>query len=173
MSYDHTPIVDIFSDIVSEVQVEYDTENSEKPFYEYGHPLEIVNTLVQKTNNTSYRAKKFPMICLFQDFKETMDVEGRSADGLNLVICTDTQPTYSASDRYTNTFKTILYPLWDMLIKYMKQSNKINQNVFEYDKYDRLYWGKQGLYGNTGNIFNDYLDAIEIMNLSLNFIEKC
>jgi hypothetical protein len=28
-----------------------------------------------------------------------------------------------------------------------------------------VYWGKKGLYGVEGNVFDDHIDAIEIKNL--------
>jgi len=35
----------------------------------------------------------------------------------------------------------------------------------EHTPINRLYWGKNGLYGNTGNVFSYYIDAIEIKDL--------
>jgi hypothetical protein len=46
-------------------------------------------------------------------------------------------------------------------------------DLFEHQKYDRLYWGKQGLYGNSGNIFNDFIDAIEINELKFEILNTC
>jgi len=44
---------------------------------------------------------------------------------------------------------------------------EVGFGLVPHDKIDRLFWGRSGLYGNEGNIFNDHLDAIEIQNLSL------
>ena len=42
----------------------------------------------------------------------------------------------------------------------------------EHTKIDRLFWGKEGLYANEGNIFEDFLDCIEIRDLELNVYSK-
>ena len=34
-------------------------------------------------------------------------------------------------------------------------------------KYDRLFWGSDKLIKGQANVFNDYLDAIEITNLTI------
>jgi len=36
-----------------------------------------------------------------------------------------------------------------------------------HQKWDRLYWGRNGLFGNQANVFNDFLDVIEIKSLKL------
>jgi len=177
MSY--KPIVDIFKDVTDAVRLVYDpvvtgppASGGKKPYYLYGHPLEIVNILSEKSSNNTLKFEKFPLIVLFQDFPETITLAGRDVS-LNLAIITDTRQDYYAADRYTNTFKTILYPLWDLLIEYMKRNSNIDQVTFDYQKTDRLFWGKHGLYGNDGNIFNDFVDAIEIENLKLHIKEQC
>ncbi|MFA6989829.1 MAG: hypothetical protein WC197_07150 [Candidatus Gastranaerophilaceae bacterium] len=170
--YVHTPtitnVVNVFGDIVSSVRAEYDVINNEQPFYLHGHPLEIINTLQEYTNIASLKLKKFPLIALFEDFEST----GREGlfltkAKLNIFIITDTLPTYKASERYVNTFDTVLTPLYNLLIKHMKLSRFIftpfNKSLGT--PINHLYWGKNGLYGNDGNVFNDYVDAIEIKNL--------
>jgi hypothetical protein len=37
----------------------------------------------------------------------------------------------------------------------------------KHDMIERFYWGREGIYNNAGNVFNDYIDAIEIRNLDL------
>jgi len=164
------PIVDIFDDIVTDVRTEY--SGAKEPYYLYGHPVEIVNILSEKTKSSTLKFEMFPLIVLFQDFTESVDIGLRDAS-LHLAIITDTKLNYYAADRYTNTFKTILYPIWQLLIKHIERSSYIDTLGLKYDKTDRLYWGKQGLYGNEGNIFNDFVDAIEIENLQITINENC
>jgi hypothetical protein len=162
-----TNIVNIVDDIVSKVRLEYDVEN-EKPYYLHGHPLEIINTLQEYTNIASLKLKKFPLIALFEDI-DASEKEGLflTKAKLNVVIITDTLPSYKADERYTNSFDTVLTPLYELFIKYCINSRVLftpNRKI-QHNRVNHLYWGKNGLYGNEGNIFNDYIDAIEIKNL--------
>jgi hypothetical protein len=143
--------------------------------FDHGHPLEIVNTILQYTQHDTLKFEAFPRICLFHDFEEKITFEKQVS--LNLVIVTDTAPEYSAPQRYTYSFDPILIPLYDLFIKQLSFSDNIQptegNNYFKHSKWDRLYWGKDGLYGNTANIFNDFIDAIEINNLEIKIIETC
>ena len=143
----YKPVVEIFEEIVALVRAEYDPIDLEEPYYMYGHPLEIVNILSLKTESDTLKSNRFPVIALFQDFKERVKPDHRELPALNLAIITDTDSTFLAAERYSTTFNPILYPLWVLLIKYMEASIYIDGSDFEYDKIDRLYWGKKGLYG--------------------------
>lgn len=147
--------------------------------YHYGHPLEIVNTFREIVKNPTYKYTQFPAICLFMDFQEDRNQEGYHAIAdLNFVIMTDTKPEYKASDRYTNTFDTVLYGLYDLFIEHMRDSNDFEceedgTGLPVHTKTDRLYWGKQGLYGNEGNMFQDFIDAIEITDFRIKVFQTC
>jgi hypothetical protein len=161
-------VVNVIGDIVAAVRAEYDPINGKKPFYEHGHPLEIVNTLRERTNNTTKRIEKFPLIALFEDI-DTKSKEGlfEFRSTLNLIIAVDTNPDYKAETRYTESFDEVLTPLYDLFIKHYLKSRKTfseHRTVFHEPIY-HLNWGKKGLYGSESNIFNDHIDAIEIKNL--------
>lgn len=135
--------------------------------YLHGHPREIIETLMQRDKSPSRQFDKYPLVCLFQDFPETWSSDGIVEAVLNIVICSSTLADFKAPERYARNFVPILYPIFDELIKAIRRG----PNTVGYDpvfkKYDRLYWGKAGLYGNQGNIFNDRLDAVELMNFKL------
>lgn len=168
--------VDIFDEIVTSVRTDSDKPaalDTDEPFYMYGHPLEIINILAKKDTNDVHKFNKYPLIALFQDFTETMGANQAipsAVQDLNIVIAMNTLPDYTAENRYDNTFRTVLYPLYDLLIKHIVKSKwflNVDPGLVPHNKTDRLYWGRTGLYGNEGNIFNDYIDAIEIESLSL------
>lgn len=169
-------IVDIIEDVIDEVRSSYtppSSFDSESPFYEYGHPLEIVNTLSEKEKNGTFKFKKYPMIALFQDFREGKGVNQaiNASTELNMVICVNTSKDFKSKERYTNTFKTVLYPLYNLFISKLMDSPYIQQGVIPHDKYDRPYWGRE-----EKHVFSDYIDAIEIQNLELDFynhVKKC
>ena len=139
----------------------------------HGHPLEIVQVLQERLSSPDHKDLRFPLIALFRDFKITKgkkteaDIYGDTS--LNLIIAMQTVAAYRADQRETLVFKPILYPIYNELLKQIKLSGfySVNYAGIEHDQTDRYYWGRSGLYGNTGNTFNDYLDAIEIENLRL------
>jgi len=163
-------IDDLIGDVVDSMRID------ETPYYLYGHPLEVINTLSEYEKHPKMKFKKYPLIILFQDFEET---KGRhqaiNADvSLNLVICTNTLAKYKSAERYELNFKPVLYPLYDLFLEKLERSGYFSGALgnFQHVKIDRMYWGKNGLYSNEGNVFNDRLDAIEIRNLELSVLNK-
>lgn len=167
MSADRRYFVDIFSDIVDAVREEYDPTNDLQPYYIYGHPREIANKLSLKDRSKEDKFKKFPLVALLTDFTEG---HGESlADDYNLsvrcIIVTNTNKNYVSDERYENTFKPILYPIYELLLKKVALSpalKTVSQGLIAHEKTDRLYWGAAGIYGNDGLIFNENLDAIDV-----------
>jgi len=140
--------------------------------YQHGHPKEIIETLMQKDKSTTLQFTKYPLIALFQDFPEAhnqqLGIDNEAT--LHIVIVQSTLATYKANERYTRNFKPILYPIYNEFLKQITLSAKfMNYGIqtLGHTKIDRLFWGKEGLYGNEGNIFNDRLDCIEIRDLKL------
>lgn len=167
-------VVDIFKTFVDAVRDDYTPLSgfdSDAPFYMYGHPIEIVNTLKQKNKNGTFKFKKYPLIALFQDFDEVkgenMAIDSRVS--LRVVIAVNTSPKYVSSERYANTFKPVLYPLYNLLMEKIAKSpyTQLAEGIVPHTKTDRVYWGKTGINGNEANVFDDYLDAIEITDLEL------
>jgi hypothetical protein len=165
-----TNIVGIIDDVVSDVRSEYDPTAGEKPYYEHGHPLEIINTLKEKSSSGTLKFKKFPLIALLEDI-ETENGRGviKTNAKLNILIITDTSRDYKADDRYDNSFDLVLTPIYNLFVKYLKRKRGIHvdRRTISNSTIYHLYWGKKGLYGNEGNIFDDHIDAIEIKNLDL------
>ncbi len=170
----YKPVVDIIGDVVAKVRAKFDPTGLEKPYYMHGHITEIINTLSEKTANDEWKFKKYPVIMLLQDFEERFPVvAGYVSDvELKVVIATNTQPTIKADERYDSTFPNTLYPLFQLFIKELEKSPNVNSRRFEFKKTDRLFWGKSDIYGNSGNIGHDYLDAIEL-TINLKIIQNC
>lgn len=162
--------VDIISEIVEDVRNDSskpDALDANQPYYLYGHPKEIFNTLNEQDRSNNYKFKNFPLIALFQDFTESYGDSALilSEVSLNIAIITETSKDYKANERYDNSFKDLLQPLYELLISKLiasKQFLEIDTGLLPHDKTDRLYWGTT-----SGNITNGYIDAIEIENLEL------
>jgi len=168
-------LVDVFEEIVCDVRADYDTNNV-LPYYLYGHPLDINNVLTQKAKSPEFRYKRYPLIALMQDFTETHDSFAYFYTvSPKILILNYTEQNYNSKQRYENVFKNILYPIYDELIQNILDSNLIDVTVIEdltHTKTDRLYWGKVGIQGSQGKIFNDFLDAIEIDFTELKVIRQ-
>lgn len=181
------PIVNIIQEVVDNVSINTLTylqsinSKYEGVRYDYGHPSDIVGKLVQLSNTDTNRFKKYPLIGLFLDFKQTRGQYINIASGgrLNLFIAIGTVATYTPQQRTQQSFVPIIYPIYEEFIKQLlKHPNvvKPNNGIFEHDFTDRYQWGKGGLeYYNNGqkNIFNDFIDASEITGLDVSFKDIC
>lgn len=167
-------VVDVINDVVTEVQKRWDSLSvtPEKPYFYHGHLTEIVDTLLEKSQQNNWKTRKFPCIMLLQDFEEQHTADNINAN-LHIIIATHTKNTIKASKRYEDTFKPILYPLFDMLFEELGVNRSVNELSFDYKVIDRLYWGKESYSGNTANTATDFIDAIEITNLKVNLLKNC
>lgn len=144
--------------------------------YLHGHPREIIETLIQRDNSNNFMFKKYPLVALFQDFAEEDNESDKTIEArLHMVICRATLPDYKAEERYEKNFKPFLYPIYEELKKeLMSNPNVLGYAPLKLTKYDRLYWGRQIAYaGGDMNRFQDYLDAIEIINLTIKINTTC
>lgn len=166
-------IKDIIKDVVSKVSTDllsqlqtYDSTITGVHFMD-GHPLEIINRLVKREQN-GMQYDKYPLVCLFHDFPKSEFADKTIEASLHLAICRWTDPNLIAPERYEKNFKPVLYPIhkkfMDRLIhheSFLGYAPK--KNIY----YDRLFWGSDKLVKGQANVFNDYLDAIEITNLTI------
>lgn len=145
---------------------------NESPYYLYGHPLEIFNILKEKSKSETFKYSKYPLVALYQDYEENINNTVTTIKGVTIVIMTETSRTYTAPNRFTNTFTPTLHPLYELLIAHIKRSKYLNSADYQHTKIDRMYWGKEDTFGNSGNIGNDALDAI-VIKIDLEIIKKC
>jgi hypothetical protein len=169
-----TPIVEIIGNVIQAVRLSYDPNNLRLPYYLYGHPQEIVDILGEMDGDSVLKYEKFPLVILVQDFEEEMGFEGYDSEtSLNIIIATETDANLRSADRRAVTFTPILYPIYNLLIEKLKESTELDANKPVHTKIERPYYGRSGLYGNEGNIFNDFIDAIELQNLELKILKIC
>ena len=166
-------VVDVIEEVVEKVSAKMLTDlqaldpNITGVHYLHGHPVEIVETLAQRDQSETYVFKKYPLICLFQDFPEKHIGKELIEANLNIVICKSTIPTYKAKERYAMNFKPYLYPIYDEFLRQVQKDRRVEGYSQEHTKVDRLFWGRSAVNGNVANKFNDYLDAIELINFKI------
>lgn len=141
------------------------------PFYMFGHRLEISKRLTEKDKDKVYKKQKYPLIALRMDIQESVS-KGVWSYTLNLAIINYTDKKWNAEERMENIFKPVLYPIYERLMRELQFSGLFfwpgNQDYPEHTKIDRPFWGTENQEGNVKNIFNDPIDAIEILGLKLN-----
>jgi hypothetical protein len=143
----------------------------EIPYYKYGHRVEISRILDEMNRNPTQQNKKYPLVALRLDTTEEIS-NGIWHFNLNIAIVNYTKQEYNAAQRYDQVFKPVLYPLYLRFLEALKQSGLFfwpgDQAFPPHKKIDRLFWGTTGAEGNIKKIFNDPLDAIELIDLKLN-----
>jgi len=142
--------------------------------YLFGHPLEIINTLKGYSQGGDKRFDKYPLVAFFLDTTEDKSgIPGIYAEySIHMAIirsCND--PTQTADERDQQNFIPVLTPIYMELINQIGYRGDIfqidNIESIPHRKTNRYYWGRSGLWGNEANIFDDWVDCIEIQNLKL------
>lgn len=131
--------------------------------FEYGHPLTIINKLQAMNNPQSYQFMKYPLLAVFEDVPERGIVDDISTISPRIIIANQTRPEYTREERDTTNFKPILLPIYDAFMRELKRTPYMRYDYRKPgERIMRPFWGKEGLYGNEGNVFGDALDCIEI-----------
>jgi len=147
------------------------------PYFEYGHRHEIAMGLDIKNLDNKYKYQKFPLIALRLDIPEIKTGGGITEYSLNLAIVESTQKQYNARQRKANVFDPILEPLYVRFMEALKTSGLFFWQGQQYEpphtKINRYFWGTPGPEKNEKNIFNEPIDAIEIINLRLKKLPNC
>lgn len=142
----------------------------EFPYYMYGHRLEISNRLILKDKDKEQKNKKYPLVGLRMDVSEFCEGDMIHYK-MNLAILTFTLHNYNAEQRYTNVFKPILQPLYERFLVALRTTHIFTWPA-EYRnpkhiKIDRPFFGIPESERNVKHVFNDPVDAIEILNLEI------
>lgn len=169
--------VDVFGLAVQDVRERFDEANELTPYYLFGHPLEILKTLTQRDKSKDWKYRKYPLVALLQDFQETKGVNPSliTQASPRVLIVNQTKREFSSMKRYEENFKPILYPIYELLLEAIAEIGYFNVKApdqIQHRKTDRMFWGREGLYGSEGNVFDDYLDAIDITFQDLAILSK-
>lgn len=137
--------------------------------FHHDTPTQLSDTFAQWTRDPDVKKEQFPVIVLLHDFSEKAFKAGFDREvSINVVIATDTKPEYKASDRYTNTFDDILIPLYEKFMEHLRNSYYVGFEV-THDKIDVMSYGNDQ---KAAHVFHDFIDAIEIQNLTFKIIRQ-
>jgi len=171
----YRPVPYVIKDIVDTLRDKF-SEEKVLPYFDFGTTVEVVNRLKQKSESPTYSDKRYPLIWYLIDgsVKEEVVLGKRIVKNVTIIICNQTTREFTSTERYENNFTPILRPLYDAFMINMKNSTLVrSSDNYKHEYYENLFWGNEGLYGATGNIFDDMLDAIIIRGLDLSLIESC
>ena len=125
-------------------------------------PINAVGEIYMKGKNQK-RNEKFDLIWLFNVIPEGEPLENELIDkeaDITMSIVTDVSSKLTSDERFTQIFKTRLYPLYDLFIKKLKESDSININANESLVINKTDWMNYGIKNNK-NVFNEPTSAIE------------
>lgn len=142
--------------------------------YDYGHWVEISSKLQDMTQHQTERFNKFPLIMVMEDIPVRTVGEYPQVT-LQVYILHWTNNTYNSQQRQQKVFSPILSPIYDSFIKHLDKSHHIVSTAtgkFPHTRIDRKFYGRESVYGNTGNVPNEFVDAIEMRGLELNLFDN-
>lgn len=140
--------------------------------YIYGHYNEIRQKLIERSQGSeSFKFRRYPLVALFLDIPNN---KGRVGTGgkvtLQMIILYHTTAERYVEDRMELVFKPILYPIYNELLLQIRDSGYFlvyDVDSISHTAIERPHWGDPGLYGNSGYLFGECLDGIELKNLEL------
>lgn len=139
--------------------------------YQFGYVEELKNNMQKLSQDATNAALKFPMVYLVQPFTVTRDDFrhfGKAA--LEIFIVNSSNQEYTATQRMTNNFKLVLYPIYRELINQIAKSRVFAETTTGRVKHkvtDLYYWGDQA------KILNEVFDCQYITGLELTIKNNC
>lgn len=135
--------------------------------YDYGHPLEIGKRLQELTQSVTLANEKFPLIILFTDITIDRNTPGfYGSTNLHLLVCTLTEPNYTSEQRTDTNFIPVLHPIKRELLNQLERHIGFSwPQEPTHQETDCYFYGSLL---NGKNVFNDYIDAIELRNVRIN-----
>lgn len=139
--------------------------HSFEPTFKSGDELELLAFFRQSTGNSNY-----PLVWLDMPFEEEHFGSKRvKVDSLKLVLAVETNSAMLNSERNETTFKPILYPLMEDIIKVLNLANTVtierDFKVMKFPNYSNETAGDE-------NGFTDIWDAIRL-TLNCTFNNNC
>lgn len=145
----------------------YDSASLVKPFFFNGRKKEIVNKVADLGKLNS--VKTFPMIALNGDYQYTR--RGNLVDyKLNLLIAVYTTAELSTEEREDKNYVPFLYPTYESFlfcfsrVGLFQWDTTVDEVIPPHQPINRYYYGTNNSDGNIKNMFDEPVDAIELVN---------
>lgn len=163
-------IISLFETIVTATQTRVNASRADADKYSIlflaGSYEEITASLTELSQSPTLSGKRYPGIFLFLPFTEETKGDFIQVNDFHVLIAMNTEPSLKAADRYIANFDPYLYPIYDAFLYEITRSTffeECNIREIECSVRDYPYYSPDG----TANIFNDFIDCIELKNLKL------
>lgn len=141
------------------------------PYSDFG-TRKTINVKLKDKSGNEFKYQKYPLIALRLP-ASINSVGAVSTIQANILIATFTNKQYKPQERMANVFKPILYPLMNRFLEMCKRSGEFMMYNPDHEQIDRMFYGtSSGDEENIAQIFDDPLDAVELRNLELKYIEE-
>lgn len=113
-------------------------------------------------------SKKYPIICLRSPFNETRGTEREVS--IDVAILVNTLKNYTNEQREQESFVKVLRPIYEYFMDELNRHKLIKSTylgVLPHSYTENYRYGRLGLQGGDDMKFKDFVDAVEIKNLSL------
>jgi hypothetical protein len=145
-------------------------------YFDYGHYREITNRLKGKDKQITNKGKKYPLIWLVMDFEE--DYSGElglyNTVSVQIIIACATKKESTTPLRIAENFNPLLIPVYNIFLNAIRASTTIQSIGIKEPEHTRVlrpYWDGSDASG-SGNLFDDFIDAIQLKNLKLKVKNK-
>lgn len=163
----------LFGAVAAKVNTVFSTRLSD-PFtvyYDFGRYLEITNRLVEKGKAIVGKNQRYPLIWLVIPFREIYGDSNGYCDltDVQIIIAMPTEPTSTTPDRIAENYVPRLYPIYEELLKQIRISGFFSEiaDEIQHIKIDQPYWDGKENGNSAANMFNDFIDAIQLKNIRL------
>lgn len=172
-----TYIKEVFESMMPFIQAQYDTlyDPVEAPFFMYGRKSEILQLLTEKDQDDEYKYKKYPLIILYASQQERHGINHMNEYLISplVSIVTDSSREFYQDDRFTNSIKPILYPIYEYLLQEIGNNPAFYQSYAEDIKNQIKVWdGNPSDSKTIGIAYNDYLDGIDVQFTDLRLFKN-
>ena len=161
-------IIDIFRDVCNGVS----KETGIRLNFLFGEWVQIARVMDILGKSRITESGKWPLVALFTPFEEMKDnPDYYCTASVDLMIATRTLSDYTNEQRLEVSYKDVLYPLYEHLIKGLSMDSRLDfgyNGLVPHRYADNMRYGSRGVYGSDGKKpFADLFDGIDIMGLEL------
>lgn len=111
---------------------------------------------------------KYPIICLRSPISETRGTERKVS--IDVAILVNTLKNYTNEQREEESFVKVLRPIYELFMDEISKHKMIDSTysgVLPHSYTENYRYGRLGLQGGDDMKFKDFVDAVEIKNLSI------
>lgn len=135
----------------------------------------IADQLTVWSNSAATACFKFPLVCLYSPYSEEREKKDRELT-VDLGIFVNTLKEYTNEQREATSFVQVLRPVYELFMEELNNDPYIFSSYTGFHKHtytENYRYGRKGVDDGEGKPFRDFIDAIEITNLSLTIKEIC